>query len=332
MRVVADVKNVPPSSDTTRASAPSLFEQDESRPLILGIWNADDLQDNTTVTEIENNEVKYIISGEATWKDADSGQEFHVSPGSVLWLPKGTRALRVRSRGLAAFYVEQADRPIPAVDEPSWSWVDSLDQMHARVMRDFILGNPKSQGRFQEAVKHIPGGNTRSVLQLGHRSQHNGPCTNGQSHQEEQGSGAGGVIPGTPAFLQFLRDEATRLGAVLIFDEVVTPRLHINGLQGHHRIFPDITTLGKYIGGGPSLGVFGGRANLMDALDPRRESALSHSGTCNNNVFTIATGIAAAKLLAQEKILKANSLGDKLREGGSAALLDCILVAQARLA
>ncbi|KAK7408326.1 hypothetical protein QQX98_009528 [Neonectria punicea] len=135
--------------------------------------------------------------------------------------------------------------------------------------------------------------------------------------------GAGGVIPGTSGFLQFLRDEDTRLGAVLIFDKVVTSRLRINGLQGHHRIFPDITTLGKYIGGGPSFGAFGGRANLMDALDPRRESALSHSGTYNNNVFTMAAGIAAAELLTQEKILKANSLGDKLREGVNSIMTKC---------
>lgn len=69
---------------------------------------------------------------------------------------------------------------------------------------------------------------------------------------------AGGQIPVTREFLSFLRKTADVTGAVLIFDEVVTSRLHINGLQGFHKIMPDMTTLGKYIGGGLPFGAFGG--------------------------------------------------------------------------
>ncbi len=71
--------------------------------------------------------------------------------------------------------------------------------------------------------------------------------------------GSGGCIPGEPAFLQALRDGADRTGAVLIFDEVMTSRMSAGGQQARLGITPDMTTLGKYIGGGMSFGAFGGK-------------------------------------------------------------------------
>lgn len=67
---------------------------------------------------------------------------------------------------------------------------------------------------------------------------------------------AGGVRPASVEFLRFLRQSATDTGAVLIFDEVVTSRLHYYGLQGAWEVYPDMTTLGKYIGGGFPFGAF----------------------------------------------------------------------------
>ena len=78
--------------------------------------------------------------------------------------------------------------------------------------------------------------------------------------------GGGGCIPAGPAFLQALRDVATRIGAVLVFDEVMTSRMSAGGQQARLGITPDMTTLGKYIGGGMSFGAFGGRADLMEPL------------------------------------------------------------------
>jgi glutamate-1-semialdehyde 2,1-aminomutase len=126
--------------------------------------------------------------------------------------------------------------------------------------------------------------------------------------------GAGGMIPGTREFLQFLRDAATKHGIILIFDEVITSRLHINGMQGYHSVYPDMTTLGKYIGGGFSFGAFGGRASIMDRIGSGTGS-LFHSGTYNNNVFSMTAGVVAGKLLTESKILQANALGDGLRRG-----------------
>ena len=104
--------------------------------------------------------------------------------------------------------------------------------------------------------------------------------------------GAGGCIPAEPDFLAGLREAATRQGIILIFDEVMTSRLSPGGLQGKLGIIPDMTTFGKYLGGGMSFGAFGGRGSIMERFDPSRPDALPHSGTYNNNVLTMAAGVA----------------------------------------
>src|ERR1019366_2627140 len=98
--------------------------------------------------------------------------------------------------------------------------------------------------------------------------------------------GGGGCIPAELPFLQALREATERHGIVLIFDEVMTSRLSPGGLQAVLGVTPDMTTLGKYIGGGMSFGAFGGRAELMGRFDPRSPEALPHAGTFNNNALT----------------------------------------------
>ncbi len=105
--------------------------------------------------------------------------------------------------------------------------------------------------------------------------------------------GAGGNIPGTPEFLGALRAECDRAGAVLIFDEVKTSRCGAGGIQGMLGIAPDLTTLGKYIGGGLPTGAFGGRADIMAQFDPHGPAPLKHSGTFNNNQCSMMAGYAA---------------------------------------
>ena len=104
--------------------------------------------------------------------------------------------------------------------------------------------------------------------------------------------GSAGCIPAEPGFLKVLRDAATETGALLIFDEVMTSRMSSGGQQKRLGITPDMTTLGKYIGGGMSFGAFGGRRDIMDLYDPRRADALPHAGTFNNNVLTMSAGHA----------------------------------------
>ncbi|MEO8714601.1 MAG: aminotransferase class III-fold pyridoxal phosphate-dependent enzyme, partial [Acetobacteraceae bacterium] len=102
--------------------------------------------------------------------------------------------------------------------------------------------------------------------------------------------GGGGCIAAEPEFLHALREAASRVGALLILDEVMTSRLSPNGLGRAQGVTADLTTLGKYIGGGMSFGAFGGRAEIMDLFDPRRPDALPHAGTFNNNVLTMSAG------------------------------------------
>jgi len=127
--------------------------------------------------------------------------------------------------------------------------------------------------------------------------------------------GAGGCIPGEPDFLRGLRDAAQAVGAMLIFDEVMTSRLSPGGRQQLLGITPDLTTVGKYIGGGMSFGAFGGRADVMALFDPRRPGHLPHAGTFNNNVLSMSAGIAGlGQLYTAEAAVALNQRGDALRE------------------
>jgi len=105
--------------------------------------------------------------------------------------------------------------------------------------------------------------------------------------------GAGGNIQGNRQFLEMLRKKTTDAGALLIFDEVKTGRLGAAGIQGMLDFKPDLTTLGKFIGGGLPTGAFGGSADIMAQFDPKQAGALAHAGTFNNNVCSMAAGCAA---------------------------------------
>jgi glutamate-1-semialdehyde 2,1-aminomutase len=127
--------------------------------------------------------------------------------------------------------------------------------------------------------------------------------------------GAGGCIPGDAKFLSMLREETARAGAVLIFDEVMTSRLAPGGAQQLLGITPDMTTLGKYVGGGMSFGAFGGSQSIMNLYDPRNPEALPHAGTFNNNTLTMAAGCAALRdIYTPEAAERLNTRGDQLRE------------------
>jgi glutamate-1-semialdehyde 2,1-aminomutase len=127
--------------------------------------------------------------------------------------------------------------------------------------------------------------------------------------------GSGGAIPGDREFLATLRASADRHGIVLIFDEVMTSRLAPGGLQQRLGIIPDMTTLGKYLGGGFSFGAFGGRRELMARFDPSRPDAFAHAGTFNNNVTSMAAGLAGLReVFTPAEAERLNRAGDALRE------------------
>ena len=105
--------------------------------------------------------------------------------------------------------------------------------------------------------------------------------------------GSSGCVPGSPEFLQLLREETRNAGALLVFDEVMTSRFGRHGASHLLGITPDMMTLGKWVGGGMSFGAFGGRTDIMDMYDPTRPGSLPHAGTFNNNVLSMAAGSTA---------------------------------------
>jgi glutamate-1-semialdehyde 2,1-aminomutase len=136
--------------------------------------------------------------------------------------------------------------------------------------------------------------------------------------------GGGGCIPAEPPFLEGLRALADETGAVLIFDEVMTSRLAPGGLQEATGVTPDLTTLGKYVGGGMSFGAFGGRVGLMAMFDPRRADAVPHAGTFNNNTLTMSAGIAAlGEIYTPTEAVAHNARGDALRAALNAVAARC---------
>jgi glutamate-1-semialdehyde 2,1-aminomutase len=105
------------------------------------------------------------------------------------------------------------------------------------------------------------------------------------------------VLP-APGFLEALREECTRHGAVLIFDEVMTGfRVAPGGAQARFGIRPDLTTLGKVIGGGLPLGAVGGRRDIMEKLAPL--GPVYQAGTLSGNPIAVAAGLATMKLVSK---------------------------------
>jgi glutamate-1-semialdehyde 2,1-aminomutase len=126
--------------------------------------------------------------------------------------------------------------------------------------------------------------------------------------------GAGGIIAATPDFLRRLRDVTRELGILLIFDEVISFRVAPGGAQELYGVTPDLTTLGKIIGGGLPVAAFGGRADVMELLDPRREASLAQGGTYNGNPPGMAAGVAAMRELTPDVYEDLNRKGARVCE------------------
>ncbi|MEZ5145322.1 MAG: glutamate-1-semialdehyde 2,1-aminomutase [Acidimicrobiales bacterium] len=108
-----------------------------------------------------------------------------------------------------------------------------------------------------------------------------------------------GLVAPVPGFLEGLRAECDRVGALLVFDEVISGfRLGPAGAQGHTEVTPDLTCFGKVIGGGLPVGAFGGRRDVMTALAP--EGPVYQAGTLSGNPLATAAGLAALGQLTTE--------------------------------
>lgn len=127
-----------------------------------------------------------------------------------------------------------------------------------------------------------------------------------------------GVVPGSSEFLMMLREETKRIGALLIFDEVVTGfRVGLSGAQGIYGIQPDLTCLAKIIGGGFPAGAFGGREDVMNMLAPM--GPVYQAGTLSGNPVAMVAGVKTIEMLEKPGIYKlleekANVITEAIRE------------------
>lgn len=126
--------------------------------------------------------------------------------------------------------------------------------------------------------------------------------------------GSAGQITPEIEYLQFLRKITEEYNIVLIFDEVVTGRLSTGGAQKYYGVTPDLTTLGKIIGGGVPVGAFGGKKEIMEMYDPRQKK-MYHSGTFNGNAVTMAAGLATMTAYDEAAVAHVNGLGDAFKVG-----------------
>ncbi len=164
------------------------------------------------------------------------------------------------------------------------------------------FGNPSSSGVPPETAQHtlvLDYNDSRQVEDAFARRGSEIACV-----IVEPVAGNMNLIPGAPEFLQTLRRLCTQHGAVLIFDEVMSGfRVALGGAQAIYGIAPDLTTLGKVIGGGMPIGAFGGRRDIMEKLAP--QGAVYQAGTLSGNPVAVACGEATLDVIEQPGVFDA---------------------------
>ncbi|MCH5584684.1 glutamate-1-semialdehyde 2,1-aminomutase [Shimazuella sp. AN120528] len=123
-----------------------------------------------------------------------------------------------------------------------------------------------------------------------------------------------GVVPPQPGFLEGLRSLTEQYGIVFIFDEVMTGfRVDYHSAQGRYGITPDLTTMGKVIGGGLPVGAFGGKREIMQMIAPA--GTVYQAGTLSGNPLAMAGGIATLQQLSPQSYEQLEHLGQKMEQG-----------------
>ena len=127
--------------------------------------------------------------------------------------------------------------------------------------------------------------------------------------------GSGGGVEPQPGYLRGVRQLADTYDVLLIFDEILTFRLDVGGIQSAVGVTPDLTSVAKFIGGGLPLGAFGGRQEIMAPFDPTHPQTIPHNGTFNGNNVTMAAGLATLKAYGAGEVKQINELGQRLKDG-----------------
>ena len=123
-----------------------------------------------------------------------------------------------------------------------------------------------------------------------------------------------GLLPASREFVQALHQWTRDNGALLVFDEVITFRSNYGGAQQWYQVRPDLTAMGKMIGGGFPVGALAGRGDVMDVMNPLADKVLfPHSGTFSANPITMTAGLVSMHLFDEAAVLKLNALADYAR-------------------
>ena len=121
-----------------------------------------------------------------------------------------------------------------------------------------------------------------------------------------------GLMPGNDDFIEAVYNWTRKNGALLVFDEVITFRVNYGGAQQNYSVQPDLTSLGKIIGGGFPVGAVAGRADVMKVFDPHEKNLLlPHSGTFSANPITMTAGFKAMEYFDKKAVEKLNALTQK---------------------
>jgi glutamate-1-semialdehyde 2,1-aminomutase len=123
-----------------------------------------------------------------------------------------------------------------------------------------------------------------------------------------------GLVPASAEFVRALRDWTTKHGALLVFDEVITLRSNYGGAQEWYDVRPDLTAMGKMIGGGFPVGALAGREEVMEVLNPLADKILfPHSGTFSANPMTMTAGLVSMEMFDINAVARLNRLADRAR-------------------
>ncbi len=211
---------------------------------------------------------------------------------AVLWAVRAARAYTGRDKVVQAFGSYHGGwEQVSALPEPG----EPASRGIPGRVRELVLGVPYNDVGALEALMQREGADVAAILLepvLGHT-----------------------ITEGSVEFLQAAQRLAHEHGALLVLDEVITARMSTAGCQGLLGLRPDLTTLGKIIGGGMPVGAFGGRRDIMDLFDPRGELAMDHHGTFNGNVLSMEAGVASLDLLSETEIKRIDDLGHALETG-----------------
>ena len=159
-----------------------------------------------------------------------------------------------------------------------------------------------------QQVLSVPGGDVEAVRQALDDNEGRVACVLFDAMPNRAG-----LVPAAPEYVRWLRDETNRRGILLLLDEVITFRIARGGMQSLYGVQPDITLLGKLIGGGFPIGAIGGRADVMARFDPQTPGHLVHGGTFSANPVSMRAGLTLLHLLTAAEIERINRYGDRLR-------------------